>query len=253
VFSKVAGPVPGAYGPGHNAVFTDPNGGWWNVYHANYDAGQGCGGSRRIRIQHVYWNTNGKPEFGVPLPYNAIVSDSAAGEKLYDDFEDGNDTGWTRSSGTWSVVTDGSKAYKQSASSGLSTYAAGNTTWTNYAVTADIKPLTIGSGGTISLSARVRDTSNRYLAVFSSSSVTIKKATTAGGQVSLASANVSLLPTGSWLHDYTFLVNGSTLQVFADGVFVVAASDSTFGSGGVALSTSGSTTAEFDNVTVREP
>jgi pectate lyase len=31
-----------------------------------------------------------------------------------DNFEDGNSTGWSTSGGSWSVVTDGTRVYKQS-------------------------------------------------------------------------------------------------------------------------------------------
>ena len=34
-----------------------------------------------------------------------------------DDFQDGNYTGWSTSSGSWSVVTDGSRVLKQSSTS----------------------------------------------------------------------------------------------------------------------------------------
>ena len=65
----------GAYGPGHNGVFTDPNGQWWNIYHANNFAGQGCGGYRQLRIQRVAWDTNNLPVFGAPVPIGSWISD----------------------------------------------------------------------------------------------------------------------------------------------------------------------------------
>ncbi|HKC88172.1 MAG TPA: hypothetical protein VKG02_19455, partial [Blastocatellia bacterium] len=42
---------------------------------------------------------------------------SAQTQLFSDDFQDGNDSGWTKSSGTWAVVTDGSLAYRQSGTS----------------------------------------------------------------------------------------------------------------------------------------
>jgi pectate lyase len=39
---------------------------------------------------------------------------SAQTQLFSDDFQDGNASGWSRSSGSWSVVTDGSLAYRQS-------------------------------------------------------------------------------------------------------------------------------------------
>jgi GH43 family beta-xylosidase len=73
------GPVfsqqPGAYGPGHNGVFTDANGQWWNIYHANDLSGQGCGGYRQLRIQRLAWDANNLPVFGAPVPIGSWISD----------------------------------------------------------------------------------------------------------------------------------------------------------------------------------
>jgi GH43 family beta-xylosidase len=74
-----SGPVfsqqTGAYGPGHNGVFTDANGQWWNIYHANNLSGQGCGGARQLRIQRVAWDANNLPVFGAPVPLGSWISD----------------------------------------------------------------------------------------------------------------------------------------------------------------------------------
>ncbi len=71
VFSKQAG----AYGPGHNGVFMDASGQWWNIYHANNLTGQGCGGYRQIRIQRIAWDANNLPVFGAPVPIDSWISD----------------------------------------------------------------------------------------------------------------------------------------------------------------------------------
>ena len=73
VFSK----QPGAYGPGHNSVFTDANGQWWNIYHANDLTGQGCGGYRQLRLQRIFWNASNQPVFGAPVPIGSYTSDDA--------------------------------------------------------------------------------------------------------------------------------------------------------------------------------
>ena len=67
----------GSYGPGHNSVVQDAAGQWWNVHHANNSTGQGCGGARNIRAQRLYWNADGTPYFGIPLPAGSIVNDDA--------------------------------------------------------------------------------------------------------------------------------------------------------------------------------
>jgi GH43 family beta-xylosidase len=71
VFSK----QPGAYGPGHNGIFTDASGQDWNIYHANNLTGQGCGGYRQLRIQRLAWNANGLPVYGSPVPLGSWISD----------------------------------------------------------------------------------------------------------------------------------------------------------------------------------
>ncbi|MES2733727.1 MAG: glycoside hydrolase family 43 protein [Bacteroidota bacterium] len=64
VFSKSSG----AYGPGHNGFFQSPDGTEdWIIYHANPQAGQGCGGARSPRIQKFAWNADGTPNFGQPI------------------------------------------------------------------------------------------------------------------------------------------------------------------------------------------
>jgi len=74
-----SGPVfsqkPGAYGPGHNSLVVDPFGQWWNVYHANSNPGEGCANQRQIRAQRLFWNSNGMPDFGSPVPYGSVVTE----------------------------------------------------------------------------------------------------------------------------------------------------------------------------------
>ena len=71
VFSK----QPGAYGPGHNCVFRDGNGQWWNMYHANNLSGQGCGGYRQLHAQRITWDANNVPYFGTPVPIGSVVTE----------------------------------------------------------------------------------------------------------------------------------------------------------------------------------
>ena len=70
------------------------------------------------------------------------VAPSAQAQALFsDDFGDGNANGWTSTSGSWSVVTDGTPVYRVAANGGNVRSNAGNTAWTNYSVQARIKPL----------------------------------------------------------------------------------------------------------------
>lgn len=56
------------YAPGHNSFFTSPDGKEdWILYHANAAPGCGCGGKRSPRMQKFTWNTDGSPNFGIPV------------------------------------------------------------------------------------------------------------------------------------------------------------------------------------------
>lgn len=66
VFQKA--PENRAYGPGHNAFFTSPDGTEsWIIYHANSNSGDGCGERRTVRMQPFTWSPAGLPQFGVPV------------------------------------------------------------------------------------------------------------------------------------------------------------------------------------------
>ncbi len=66
VFEK--NPQGRAFAPGHNGFFKSPDGKEdWIIYHANAESGLGCGGERSTRIQKFTWNTDGTPDFGMPV------------------------------------------------------------------------------------------------------------------------------------------------------------------------------------------
>jgi GH43 family beta-xylosidase len=63
-----------AYGPGHNSFFISSDGTEdWIIYHANPQAGQGCGGNRSTRIQKFEWTSGGLPDFGDPVALGAAI------------------------------------------------------------------------------------------------------------------------------------------------------------------------------------
>jgi GH43 family beta-xylosidase len=58
----------GVYGPGHNGFFKSPDGTEdWIIYHAVTNPNGSCGGDRSTRIQKFTWNSDGTPNFGVPI------------------------------------------------------------------------------------------------------------------------------------------------------------------------------------------
>jgi GH43 family beta-xylosidase len=57
-----------AFAPGHNSFFKSPDGKeHWIIYHANPEAGQGCGNHRSPRMQPFTWNADGTPNLGSPI------------------------------------------------------------------------------------------------------------------------------------------------------------------------------------------
>ena len=63
------------FAPGHNSFFKSPDGKEdWILYHANSKSGQGCGGFRSPRAQKILWNTDGTPNFGIPVKENQSIT-----------------------------------------------------------------------------------------------------------------------------------------------------------------------------------
>ena len=57
-----------AYGPGHHFFFTSPDGSEdWFAYHATTNSSGACDASRTTRAQRITWNSDGTPNFGVPV------------------------------------------------------------------------------------------------------------------------------------------------------------------------------------------
>lgn len=64
-----------AYAPGHNSFFKSPDGKeHWILYHANPEAGQGCGNKRSPRMQPFTWNADGTPNLGTPIALGKEIS-----------------------------------------------------------------------------------------------------------------------------------------------------------------------------------
>ena len=166
-----------------------------------------------------------------------------------DNFEDGNADGWTKSGGSWTVVTDGSLAWRQSGTSADARALAGSV-WTDQAVQVRVRPTGFnGSNRHVAVSARVQNTSNYYyLALTDTGSVALGKRV-AGGFTTLASAPAGVT-VGTW-HTVRLEAFGGTLRGFVDGAEVVAATDGTFGSGRAGLATYYAS-ASFDDVLVTD-
>ncbi len=172
----------------------------------------------------------------------------SAANLFSDDFEDGNSTGWSTSGGSWSVVTDGSKVYKQAGASANAYSYTGNSAWTDYSVQVRAKALSFnGTGRTFGITARYSSTSNYYyLAISNANQLQLGKKSSTGSGV-LASKTFTA-QTGTW-YTLKLAVIGNQLQAYVDGVLQLTATDSSLKAGKAGLLAL-YTSAEFDDVAV---
>ncbi|GHJ43638.1 silent information regulator protein Sir2 [Catellatospora sp. TT07R-123] len=181
----------------------------------------------------------------------ALSSPAAAAAPLFgDDFNDGNATGWTTSGGTWSVATDGTPAYQQAGTSSDARARAGSTGWTDYTVTARVKPTAVnGSNRFVALLARVQSaTSYYYVALRSNNTVELKKLV--GGSSTTLATGSATFTTGTW-YTLSLEVSGSTLRASVNGATPLTATDTQFASGQVGVATYYAG-ARFDDVAVTD-
>jgi len=184
---------------------------------------------------------------GIVLAATLFALPVASAATLFgDDFGDGDSSGWSTSGGTWSVSGG---AFQQAGTSADAKALAGSA-WSDQAVQARVRPLAFnGANRHAALLARAQNTSSYYyLAVTNTGSVVLGKRV-GGGFTPLASAPASVA-VGSWA-TLRLEAFGPTLRGFLDGVQLVTATDGTFGSGRVGVSTHYAGAA-FDDVLVTD-
>jgi hypothetical protein len=174
------------------------------------------------------------------------------GAILYqDDFEDGVADGWTESGGTWTVVSDGTKVYRQGGTSGDGISAAGDVGWTDFTVEVRAKPVGFNAGGGfVRLLARYRDTGNYYYLVLRSTQVLELKKMVGGTATTLGSKSFTVTTEG-W-HTLRLEVVGTSLKGYVNGALQLSATDSQLGSGRIGVGTYNAS-AVFDDMVVRLP
>lgn len=162
----------------------------------------------------------------------------------------GGASGWTRSGGSWSVVTDGSAVYRQSGTGSDARALAGSGSWTDYTVEARVKPTAFnGSARHAGVIARAQSTSAYYyLALTNTGEVRLGRRGS-GGHTTLASASATV-SAGTW-YRLRLEAAGTTLRGFVDGRLVATAADSAYSAGTVGLATYYSS-ASFDDVLVTD-
>jgi pectate lyase len=167
-----------------------------------------------------------------------------------DNFESGSASGWSRSGGTWAVVTDGSRIFQQSnGSSENARQFNGSSGWTNYAVQARVRPQSLGSGGSVSLLARAAGSTRFYrLALLAGNQMQLQAVN--GSSVTVIASATRTVSTGTW---YTLVieVNGTTIRGSVNGSVVGQGTSTLVSTGRIGLQTIFSA-ASFDDVVVTD-
>jgi pectate lyase len=178
----------------------------------------------------------------------AVSSGAQAATIFSDDFEDGNSAGWTASGGSWSVVTDGDRAYRQTGTSSDARARAGDPAWRDYTVSADVRPNAFnGTNRFVAVLARAQsNTSYYYVALRSNNTVELKKLV-GGSSTTLAAAPLTVAVGTQYR--VSLEVRGTALTASVNGTRMVSASDSQFAAGQIGVATFNAS-ADFDNVTV---
>src|SRR5215813_12320058 len=152
---------------------------------------------------------------------------SAQTQLFSDDFQDGNDNGWTKSSGTWAVVSDGSLVYRQSGTSADSNARAGSSTWTNISIQARVKPIAFnGADRYVGVMARVVNSNHYYFLALQNGNRLVLGKRAGGSLITLATKSFAF-STGA----YTTLridAQGSSLSGFVNRTLQLTATDSDF-------------------------
>jgi hypothetical protein len=177
-----------------------------------------------------------------------LMAAAGAATLLSDDFEDGNSTGWSTSNGSWSVVSDGSRVYKQSGTSTTAHAYRGTSSWANYSVQARAKALSFnGSDRYFGLLARFSSSSNYYyLTLGNANKLEIRKKV--GGTVTVLASKTYTVTAGTW-YLVKLVVNGNSLQAYVNDTLELSAADSSFATGKIGCSAYYAS-AEFDDILV---
>ena len=178
-----------------------------------------------------------------------VAATGASAATLFTDtFDDGNADGWTRSGGSWGVVTDGTPVLRQTSTSATARALAGDPTWTDSAVQARVKPLAFnGADRPVSVLIRAKNTSN-FISMSLRSSGRVELAKVTGGtSTTLAFSSVEVT-AGTW-RTLRLEAFGTALRGYLDGRLILRALDSSPAAGRIGLGTLNAS-AEFDDVLV---
>lgn len=162
-------------------------------------------------------------------------------------FEDGDIGGWSKSGGTWAVVSDGSQVARQSkADAENARLFNAPTNLTDYTVQARVKPLSIGTNGFVGLLARSSGSTVFYRLALLPGRAELQAVQ--GSAVTVLGSSSRTVANGTW-YTLSITTSGSAVTGSIDGAQFASGSSSLSAAGRIGLQTSYSS-ASFDDVTV---
>lgn len=165
------------------------------------------------------------------------------------DFESGSTSGWSKSGGTWSVVSDGSQVLQQSdTGSERARQFAGDTSWANYSVQARVKATAFGSSaGVVALTARAAGSTKMYrLSLTGADRIQLE---TMNGSAVTVLGSLSQSISTSAFYTLRLSFSGSTISGTVNGTTVGSATDGTITAGRIGLLTERAA-GRFDDILV---
>ena len=206
---------------------------------------------RRIGTRRGRWLAAAGSALVAVVLVLGVTSVANAATLFSDDFQDGNISGWSKSGGDWTVVSDGSLVMQQgNLASELARNFAGSTSWTNYTVQARVKPLAFdGSGRFVGISARTSGATKFYrLALINANRVELQAVN--GSSVTVIGSASRTVSTGVW-YLLRIEATGTTIRGFVDGTQVASGTNTMEDNGRIAMQTFHAT-ARFDDVIVSD-
>jgi len=177
----------------------------------------------------------------------AFAGSSSGSVSLSDNFEDGNASGWSKSGGSWAVVADGTRVLRQSdPGAALAREFAGETSWTDYTVTAKVRAVSLtGNGAAAGIATRAGGAHQFDRLVLAPKAARLEEVR---GSTVTVLASVPLASAASGWHTLRVDVSGATISGSVDGV-AVGRGSTRLKSGRIGLLTT-SAAASFDDVSV---
>jgi len=199
-----------------------------------------------ITTQSVLSRTVGTQIAGTTVAFSDTFEQGAVGSPA---------TGWSVLSGAWQVCQppgDTHEYCQVESHVGITTPAVSNSgSWKDYEVDASL--FHSSASGSVALLGRMRDASHFYeLSIHSSGHASDQRWNLNvynGQNKTLASGPLTQASIGQFAQ-IRLMFAGSSITAYAGQSQLASISDSTYGSGGVGLLASGTTTSAFDNVLV---